>query len=127
MTTDFEYEQREARMFHRELQEVEKAPLRERQEARNEYLEAMKKYPDLVAERIGWIINGSYGKGSYDAARRVLASRMNKVAWFSTTIAALEWRCPQAFAVGAWKKLTPAEKQRLDAAIKREIKRASEE
>jgi hypothetical protein len=115
-----EYEAREARMYHAQVAEIEKAPLSERKEAASDFLAAMKHYPDTVAERVGWLIDGNYGKGSYDAARRVLAmgARANKAATLTQMIAQLEWRCPARMAAAAWKKLSPSEKARLDHAVK---------
>lgn len=43
---------------------------------------------------------------------------MNEIAY---EIAALEWRCPGRLARQAWKKLTPAEQERIDGAIKQTI------
>ena len=77
----------------------------------------------LVAERIGWLLDGAYGFGAMSAAKRVLGSRRaNRVAWLVQTIGAVEWRCRPASVIAAWKKLSPAEKRALDAAVKRAIK-----
>ena len=125
--TQAEYERRERQMFHAQLREVETAPLADRREARKEFADALET-PDLVAERVAWLLDGNYGKGSYDAAREVLRrSRMNQVAWFTTTIAALEWRCPAKFAAEAWKKLAPAKKALLQKLVEGEIRDAEME
>jgi len=116
------YDARERATFHRQLMEVEKAPIRDRQEARAEFAEAMAHDPTLVAERVGWLLNGSYGKGSYDAAREVARNkRMNRSAWMTMTIGALEWQCPRVFTAGAYNKMTEAQKRRLNHLIEKEI------
>lgn len=120
--SDREYEAREAQEFHKQLREVEKAPLADRKEAAAEYLDAMKNDPSRVAERISWLIDGNYGYGAMKAAERVLRSpRMNRGAALSIMVAALDWQCPQRAATAAWKKLTKAQRDALDEAIKTEI------
>jgi len=119
---------------HRELQialaeekEVNQAPLSERQEARAEFLEAMKD-PALVAERVGWMIDGNYGEGTMLYAKRIIASpRMNRRAALTHLVAIHEWKCPGNFAIDAWKKLTGPEKKQLDAALDVVIEAAEEE
>lgn len=118
----------EVRRWYNEVQEVEKAPLHERKEAAKEFYEAMRDAPELVAERVGWLIDGNYGQGAYLKAKQVLgmSKRANKAAQLNAMTAAMEWKCPGAMAVAAWKKLTPAEKAKLDHAIQAEIKSAME-
>ena len=120
-----EYEAREAQEFQRQLREADKNPSR-RVDAKY-FGEQLAAEPELIAERIGWILNGSYGWGAMKAAERVVANaRMNRHAWLVQTIAALEWQCPQRSAIAAWKRLTPEEKKALDTAIKRELRDAEQ-
>ena len=120
-----EYERRAAQEFQRQLREADKNPSR-RADAKH-FGEQLAADPDLIAERIGWLLNGSYGFGAMKAAERVVANtRMNRHAWLVQTIAALEWQCPQRSAIAAWKKLTRDEKRALDAAIKRELRDAEQ-
>ena len=116
------YEMREAQEYQRQLRDVEKAPLADRKEAAEAFLEAMKD-PALVAERISWLFDGNYGYGAMQAAKRVLgmSARANKAATLTQMIAALEWRTPPRLAVQAWKKLSSAQKAALDKAVKAEI------
>lgn len=123
-----EYETRELRGAHGKLSEVEKAPLAERKEAQQEFFEAMRDNPEIVGERIAWLLNGSYGYGSKLMADRIIASpRMNQSAALTTLTAAFEWSCPAAMTAAAWKKLSPSEKAKLEANVKRAIKNAGEE
>lgn len=117
-----DYDFREMGEAMREITAIEKAPLAERKEAAHEYYEAMRDRPEVVAERVGWLLNGSYGYGHMLRAKRVLGSpRMNRVAALSGMVASVEWRCPGKGAVDAWKRLTPSEKHKVDSAIKAEI------
>lgn len=68
------YEARERAMHFRDILAVESAPLADRQEARKAWAEALILEPGTVAERIGWILNGSYGYGSYMLSRQIMAS-----------------------------------------------------
>lgn len=117
-----EYEMREAREFNRQLDEVERGSLAERKEAAASFYEAMAHDPGLVAERVGWLLNGSYGYGSYKAAMDVARRpRMNRAALLTQWTGALEWMSPMRMTIASWKKLTPAQKKHLDAAVMREI------
>lgn len=98
--------------------EVDRAPLSERQEARDAFRDAMASDPALVAERAGWLIDGNYGQGEMLKAKQVIARpRMNRRAALTQMIGIYEWNCPAAFGVEAWKKLTAGQKQALDAAL----------
>lgn len=123
--SEAEYLRRERASFINDLQKVEKAPLTERKEDTASFAEALKTDPELVVERIGWLLNGSYGKGSYDAANEVIRRpRGNHGAWLVQVIGALEWRAPQKGVVAAWKKLTAREQAHLKKLIDKEIKDA---
>ena len=113
-----EYERNELAMARRHEQEIDRAPLSDRKEAQQSFFEAMRDDPGVVAERIGWLLDGNYGFGSMKMAQQVLASpRMNRRAALVQSIAVSEWMCPRRMAIDAWKKLTPAQKQLLDAAV----------
>lgn len=127
-----EYERRERQEFIKNLREVDadwkRLPLAERRTEETKFHEAMAHDPSLVAERIGWLLDGSYGKGAYDAAHEVLAStRMNREAWLTHTIAAAEWQIPQAAAIRAWKKLTDLQQAALDTHVRRAMKAATQD
>ena len=126
--SEAQYEAQEIAQAQREMAEVEHAPLRDRQYAAKEFYEAMRDDPAKVAERIGWIFDGNYGKGHYLMARRILASpRMNRAAALTNIAAAADWRCPQRMVAAAWKKLTGPQKAMLDAAIQVVITAAEKE
>lgn len=113
-----EYEARERADLYRQLSELETLPLSERRENREEWREAMAERPELIAERIGWLFNGSYGWGAQDRARAIVATkRGNRVAAICQLLGAVEWRCAQAEAIKAWKGLTSAQKDTLDATV----------
>lgn len=141
MQSQAEYERTEQRKLARDLQEVETAPLAERREARANFAEYLLQHPEIIAERVGWLLAGTYGYGSYREAGRIARAdgRTNKVAQLVLLTAALEWKCPNGFAFEAWKnpaKYAPnavprgfsaAKMQKaLDAAVKKEIKEALE-
>ena len=112
-----EYEYQERIRFNKQIRDVESAPLSERREARDNWVEAMKS-PVMISERVDWLIDGSYGYGSYIAAREVVMNkRMNRVAWFAQVLAALEYGCPANFARSAWNLLYEHEQKAVNAAI----------
>ena len=123
-----EYERRELADAQRRLDEVERAPLAERKEAAAEFFEAMRDNPDIVAERVGWLLGGNYGYGSMMKAKQVLGSpRMNRSAALTQMAAAYEWSSPSAMTRAAWKKLTKAQQDALERAVQEEIRSAETE
>lgn len=128
LSRDREYATRTLGEAHRHAQEIEKAPLDERQEARQAFYEAMAESPDLVAERIGWLIDGNYGHGEMLKAKQIVASpRMNRRAALTHMVGLYEWQCPSNFAIEAWKKLDAQQKKVLDAAVDVVIEAAENE
>lgn len=126
---DQEYDRRSLDEALAHMERVMKAPLSERKEAQAEFLEAMKTEPDLIAERLGWLFDGNYGRGEMMKARQILgmAKNANKVTSLNQLIGAYEWSCPTDMTVKAWKTLTAAEKDRLERAIKIFIEAAEKE
>lgn len=123
-----EYERREFQEANRRLSEVERAPLADRKEAAAEFFEAMRDHPDLVAERVGWLLGGNYGYGQMQMAKRVLGSpRMNRVAALTQMVAAFEWSAPGAMTRAALKKLTKGQQAALDRAVREAIADAERE
>lgn len=125
-----EYEQNERRLFLAALREVDRDwkghSALVKSELAEGFLEAMAKDPDVIRQRIEWLLAGHYGKGAYDFAHEVVANkRMNREAWLTHTVGAIEWDVPQHIAISAWKKLTEKQKKSLDASVRRAMKRAS--
>jgi len=123
-----EYEINERREAQRKEIEVEKAPLVDRKEAQASFLDAMANYPETVAERIGWAIGGNYGYGAMRIAKEIVGNRRtSREAALNLLIGVHEWQTPRAMGIAAWKKLTPAQKKKLDKLIKAEIRDAERE
>lgn len=117
MESQAEYESRELRRALAEIDAREHAPLRERQEARQEWAEALKD-PALVGERVGWLLEGCYGHGQYLLAWQIVRSpRMNRVAALGQLVAVCEWMCPRAWAASAWAGLTKGEQEAVNLAV----------
>jgi hypothetical protein len=127
--TEAEYLERERRMLDKQLAAVESAPLAERREGAADYGRGLRDNPEIIAERIGWIFNGSYGRGAYDRAHEWLAAYRESPKRRETMIkfnlccllAALDDACPSRMAVNQWKKLTTEQQQRLDVLLTAEI------
>jgi hypothetical protein len=116
------------------LNALQRAPLADRREAKAEWQDAITNQPQLVAERVAWLLNGCYGEEAYTAARQVvtnprnavawLAARQvvtnprNAVAWLAQAIAAHEWGCPPREAWAAWRALTAEEREAVNSAIR---------
>ncbi|KKW45654.1 MAG: hypothetical protein UY96_C0017G0055 [Parcubacteria group bacterium GW2011_GWB1_56_8] len=123
MLTQSQYEMRERQEAYRREQEINGESLADRKEAQADWLNAMRETPELVATRLEWLLDGSYGRGEMMQARDIVMSpRMNRVAALSQRIALWEWLTPSSMAAAAWEKLTPAEQKTLAAKIERVIK-----
>ena len=123
--TQAEYEMRERQRHLAKLAEVEHAPLVDRRDSRVQFTVALKD-PALIRERVEWLIEGCYGWGACDHAKRILSwgVRTNKPAALCLLIAAVEWLCPNKFAVEAYKSLTPRQQRLVTKAIERAMKTA---
>lgn len=122
-----EYDRRSLGEALAHQRDVEGAPLADRKEACAEFAEALRD-PLLVAERLGWLIDGNYGRGEMLKAKQIVASpRMNRRAALTHLIGMYEWRCPSDMGVAAWKKLSASEKKALDAAVDVVIEAAEKE
>ena len=128
-STDREYEDREWRSYRADVQNIERVPPSEARAAAKDFTEAMRSDPEHVAEQIGWIIDGNYGRGAQQVAERTLAASgaTNKPAQLSQIVGILNWRVPPRRIAAAWKALTPNEQIRLDQAIRQEIDDATRE
>lgn len=123
---DREYRDREIGKAMREIGALDRDPLQDRQAARAEWREALRSTPEIVGERVGCLLAGNYGYGSYCIAtdkvlNPIKGGKFNLVAFLGQMIAALEWRCPGGFARQAWNQLTKEEQERVNGLIQDEI------
>jgi hypothetical protein len=110
--------------YYETVKRVEAAPLQDRIDARNDYMKDMRDNPEIVGERIGWLLDGNYGKEEMERGIKIVDSpRMNRIAALSSMIAVLEWSCTPVGAIAAWKKLTPEEQSKVDGEIAKTIKK----
>jgi hypothetical protein len=123
-----EYERNELYQAVRREQEIDRAPLSERKEAQQNFLETMRDDPAVVAERVSWLLDGNYGYGPMMMAKEVLRNpRLNRRAILVQSVGVHEWMCPRRMTVDAWKKLTLAQKDLLDAAVDVVVEAAEKE
>jgi len=88
----------------------------------------MRDRPQVVGERVGWLLDGNYGYGSMLLAKRVLGSpRMNRSAALTQMVGAFEWQSPEDMTRAAWKKLSASEKARLESEVQSAIQSAESE
>ncbi len=101
------YEATERNAFNAQIKAVELSPLDvNMKDAAAEFDTICRTDHDLLIQRIQWLIDGCYGKGSYDVAREVIQNkRMNRHAWLFQTIAALEFGVKSSKARSIWNAL----------------------
>lgn len=127
MLNDPGYDNREVFDALKRIEKLRKAPLAHRREARAAFLESLRD-PDLIAERVHWILIGNYGYGEMLIARQILSNkRMNRAAALVHMVAALDDGCPEDFARAAWHELSAREQTKLDRAVKATIARVERE
>lgn len=120
MSRDIAYEQRELAEAAAHERMVEQSPLADRKAGQRDFFEVIKHSPEIIAERIGWLLDGNYGMGPMLQARNT-TSRMNRPAIFTQMIAVLDHGCPRRMAVEAWKKLSKAEQNKLQQIVETTI------
>jgi len=115
--------QNELKRHAAQMQALDRLTSAERKESAADWLEDMQENAAMIADRIGWILNGSYGQGACMLAWRVIdgSKRINKQAQLAQMIAALEWSCIGRDAVKAWKTLNADQKAHLAEHIQAEI------
>jgi len=127
MPTKKEYHDNEMRKYFHKIEELNASPLKDRQEAREEFYKAMKDSPLWVAEQIDWMLSGTYGYAEQYAAMNFFKGKLNIAAGLTQMVAELNWQSTADFARDAWKKLTADEKQALQEHVDAVIKRTREE
>lgn len=121
------HEMNEINIFFNDLKRVDKLPLADRKANARRFSEELHSPGgmEVIAERVGWLLDGNYGEGAQIKAMQVARSpRMNQAAYLVQTIAALEWLVPPAMTIAAWRTLSMAQRNKLDRLIKEEIKDA---
>lgn len=116
MSTQAEYHNAEMQRFFRKMEQIEKAPLSERREARGEWKEALE-YKQNIARNCAWLLDGSYGYGEMIRAHSLIEGGGNKAARLGILLAALDHGCPATFAVSAFKCLTNEQQETVNEAI----------
>ncbi len=117
-----DYEAQEWDMYIRDEREILTAPISERKENSEQFRVVMAESPEIVAERIQWLMDGSFGWAQHQKAIQVLRSkRMNRTAALCHMIALWEWHTPPDMARKAWKTLTPDQQKDLAGLIQAEI------
>lgn len=120
MKTEQEYSHTEYMAAMGRLAQATKQSLADRKEAQSTWLEALIRYPEQIANKIDWLIEGHYGYGEMLVARNVLSNprnRSGKVAQLAQLIACYEWGCDDRSARAAFKKLTPEQQAQVNALI----------
>ena len=98
------YEISERNAFNAQINAINADPID--QESAREFDSILRNDCTLVTTRIDWLIQGCYGKGSYDVTREVIMNkRMNRHAWLFQTIAALEFNVKASKARAIWNAL----------------------
>jgi len=115
---DQAYLLREWEIFLRDMARADRGSAKDKRAAMKLFAEHAADDPELVAERISWLLAGHYGKGAYDRACELVGSRFVKpTTHLIALIATLEWMVPQSRVNEAIKELTHEQLKRLHDAV----------
>lgn len=112
------YERSEATRLYSQLQEIEKASLVDRKEAKREFSRILQHDLEHVYKCLDYLTNGDYGFGALNRIKQ-MTKRMNRRAGIFILLAAVEFQCPCKMACEVWNNLDTD----LQAAINVEIDR----
>ena len=119
--TQKEYEEREIRMYFKKLEEVEKSPKQDRIEGFKELFDNARLNPVIISERIGWILDGSYGFGPYKIAERIVKETKNPNYHLFHILAHYEYLTSDYYASKVYRSLTQDQKDKLNELVTKEI------
>jgi len=116
------YHYNEIKRTHSRIADLSAEPLHIRQERRAEFARDMADSPELVAERVEWLIDGSYGYGAYQLADQIRGNkRMNRVAALSQLVGSVEWGCSSLEARKAFLSLSRGQQAKINTTIEKVI------
>jgi len=117
-----EYILNELRLLNNQINELSKLSKSEKQENKQNLLETWIKYPEVFADRIGWILNGTYGYGAmYRAIQLADNKRCNRIAGLSIILSAIEYGVTSDNSIKAWKTLSKEQQEKLASLIQVEL------
>jgi hypothetical protein len=123
MSTQKEYHDRELRAFANQVTAAERLPRADKAENRAALIECWIQNPAIFAERINWVLNGSYGYGTMVKAIQIADNkRLNRTAGLSQLTALAEWNVTADNSRKAYLTLTTEQRATLDALVQGEIK-----
>lgn len=112
MVTEKEYIENARRLFLADMARAERAKPGEKRKAKAKWVAALTGDPELVAERVAWLLAGHYGKGAYDAACLAVESDFVKPTFaLLAIIAVLEWDLPNRMFLSSWSLVPPTSTQ----------------
>jgi hypothetical protein len=124
MTTQ-EYEDNELRIAIRDEERVVKSSLADRQAGLCDFIEMATQFPNELAHRVQWMLEGNYGKGQQLMCERA-TTRMNRAAQFVQMVAVFEFGTTRDMARKSWRKFPDESKKLLDSAVNAVIEQWNE-
>jgi len=117
-----EYIIRELTLLDNQINELSKLTRIEKQENKTKLLKTWIEYPEVFVDRIGWILNGTYGYGvMYRAIQLADNKRCNRIAGLSVILSAIEYSVTNDNSIKAWKTLTVEQQEKLASLIQVEL------
>lgn len=125
--TQQEYEWREVERHMNQMRDIQSLPASERKANAEEFGITLANHPELVAERLGWLLGGSYGYGACKVAWRAvdLQKRPNPILYY--LVANLEWNTGDYYARIAWNGITDEGRATVNELFAKTIEACKEE
>lgn len=124
--TEKQYHELEQNKLDKHISWIYSFPQYDKLQNRDILMDLCRSNPDLIAERINWLLLGTYGYAEQYRALNMLKQKRSHIPLF-LFIALLEWHCPDYYARKAYKLLTKMEKMRLDNILQKSIEKFVEE
>lgn len=126
LTEKAAYEAREIDRHLAEMHNLEKCSLAHKRDAKAKFLDAIVSDPELIAERVDWLLAGHYGHGAYLLAHKQVSTEA-AVEGLLMMIAQCEWMCTKKWASLAFTEAGPDRIALLIATLGPVLKRHREE
>lgn len=113
-----EYEAAELRRHAADMKRWRTFPLAERREAEAEWKDIAATAPEIIAQAVSFLLDGSFGAGALLAALQAAKDRGNVMARLVQIASVLNFPGLDPGRVGSlYRSLTPAQRKALDAAV----------
>jgi hypothetical protein len=119
--TQKQYEEQEWKRANISYYDKEKLPKWDRQQGYKDLLADVIASPELISDRINWLLNGTYGYGEMKIAEQAIQLNKNPNSVLFDLIAHWEWYTSAYYARKVYKNLTKEQQNNLNKLVSEEV------